>query len=185
MKVGVLGGTFDPVHKAHLAMARAAAEQLGLDEVLFVPTGKTHYRRPARAEPRERLAMLRLALGGEPRFRIDERELAAEATGYTVDTLRALRRERPADELYILIGTDQLAAFGAWRDPEEVKRLARLAVFERPGARADVSGVQVVAMAPLAISASGIRSRAARGDDVSDAVPPAVAAYIREHGLYR
>lgn len=185
MKVGILGGTFDPVHGAHLAMAGAALRHLALDEVLFVPTGTTRYRKPATASGEDRVAMLGLALEGEPRYRIDERELGAGATGYTVDTLRALRRERPRDELFLLIGGDQLAKFGSWHEPDEVRRLAKLAVFQRPGAESVAAETLVVPMAQMAISASAIRARAARGDDLSDCVPAGVAGYILRHGLYR
>jgi nicotinate-nucleotide adenylyltransferase len=129
--------------------------------------------------------MLRLALQGEPRCRIDERELQPGATGYTVDTLRALHAEQPRDELYLLIGSDQLAKFGSWHQPDEIKRLAKLAVFRRPEFRADTAGVPVIAMAPLAISASAIRRRVAHGEDLADCVPASVAGYILRHGLYR
>ncbi|HLT27001.1 MAG TPA: nicotinate-nicotinamide nucleotide adenylyltransferase, partial [Zeimonas sp.] len=88
---GILGGTFDPVHNAHLAMARAARRELALEKVLFIPTGTTHYRKPARASGEHRVAMLRLALKDEPQFETDERELRPGASGYTVDTLRELR----------------------------------------------------------------------------------------------
>ena len=183
--IGVLGGTFDPVHNAHLAMARAAMENLSLKEVLFVPTGAPLYRKPPVAPAEHRVAMLKLALQGEPRCRIDERELAPGVSGYTADTLRSLRSEiGSAAQLYILMGADQYAALPTWHRPDEVKKLARIAVFARPGFKAVGKDAEMVPMKPLPISASEIRARVARGESLSGFVPPAVAGYIARHGLY-
>ena len=182
----MLGGTFDPVHNAHLAMARAALEQLALDRVLWVPTGAPGYRKPPVASAADRLAMLRLALRDEKGFSIDERELSPQASGYTVDTLRALRRELgEAAELYLLLGGDQYAAFASWREPGEVARLARLAVFPRPGFALGERNVKTLDLPPMQVSGSDIRARAARGERLDALVPPAVANYIERHGLYR
>ena len=129
--------------------------------------------------------MLKLALQGDARFGLDERELAPTATGYTVDTLKALRVERPGDELYLLLGADQLAAFDRWREPAEVARLARLAVFSRPGFAPAKGQAIEVPMEPMAISASDIRACASRGERLDALVPPAVANYIAAQRLYR
>ena len=182
-KIGILGGTFDPVHNAHLAMARAALEHLALDEVVFIPTGNTRYRTPALASGAHRVAMLRLALQGEPRFSVDERELRPQASGYTVDTLTTLREELGDAELYLLIGADQYAKLDSWHRPGEVKRLARLGVFARPGILLDRE-VQVIPMPALPVSASEIREAARQGADVSRLVPSPVANYIARHRLY-
>lgn len=183
--IGILGGTFDPVHNAHLAMARAALEHLSLNEVLFVPTGAPLYRNPPVASVEHRVAMLKLALQGEPRYRLDERELAPGVSGYTADTLRSLRSEiGSAAQVYLLMGADQYAALPTWHRPEEVKKLARIAVFARPGFKAIGNDAEMVPMKPLPISASEIRARAARGGSLSGLVPPAIAAYIATHGLY-
>jgi nicotinate-nucleotide adenylyltransferase len=173
------------VHNAHLAMARAALEHLKLERVLFIPTGRTHYRAPSAASSEDRVAMLRLALEGEPRFAVDERELRLEATGYTVDTLRALRRELGNDaELYLLMGADQYEKLGTWHRPEEVKRLARIAVFGRPGIELKEAPNVMIPMEPMAVSASELRARARRGEDIGRWVPPAVANYIARRKLY-
>jgi nicotinate-nucleotide adenylyltransferase len=182
--LGILGGTFDPVHNAHLAMARAALEHLKLDTVLFIPTGHTHYRPPSATPGADRATMLRLAIHGEPRFAVDERELGPGATGYTVDTLRALRSELGDAELYLLMGADQYEKLSTWRAPEEIKRLARVAVFARPGIVLKEK-VDLIPMSPMPVSASEIRERARRGEDLHGAVPPAVANYIARHRLYR
>jgi nicotinate-nucleotide adenylyltransferase len=181
---GILGGTFDPVHNAHVGMARAALRTLALQRLLWIPTGTPPYRRPPVASAAHRVAMLRLAIAGEPAYAIDERELAPGATGYTVDTLRSLRAELPAGAaLYLLMGADQFAKLDAWHRPDEVKRLARIAVFERPGWPAP--GAEVIPMAPFAVSASDIRARVARGEPISGLVPRPVEDYISLHRLYR
>jgi nicotinate-nucleotide adenylyltransferase len=181
--IGILGGTFDPVHNAHLAMARAALDFLRLKRVLFIPTGNPRYREPAVASGRHRIEMLRLALAGDARMEIDPRELQPGATGYTVDTLRALRAEG-LDDLYLLMGADQYSKLGSWHNPQEIARLAKIAVFARPGVELQ-EPVALVPMTPMPISSSDLRARAARGEDLAAFVPAAVANYIRRHALYR
>ncbi len=183
--IGLLGGTFDPVHNAHLAMARAALKELSLQRICFIPTGAPHYRNAAVASPEHRTAMLRLAVAGEPRYAIDTRELVAGASGYTVDTLRSLRSEiGPQVPLYFLLGADQFAKLDSWHRPGEIRTLARIALFARPGFDAKDREVQVVPMDPMPVSASEIRARARRGEDLSGMVPPVVASYIARHKLY-
>jgi nicotinate-nucleotide adenylyltransferase len=167
-------------------MARAALHELRLDKILWMPTGKPDYRKPAVASGEQRVALLELALAGESRYAIDSRELSESATGYTVDTLHTLKDEHPKDEMYLLMGSDQYSKLGSWREPGEVAKLARLAVFARPGFQIDRKfEATVVSMPPLQVSASEIRSRVARGEDISRLVPPPVAAYIARQGLYR
>jgi nicotinate-nucleotide adenylyltransferase len=182
--IALLGGTFDPVHNAHLAMAQAALAHLDADEIRFMPTGTTKYRNPALASAKDRFAMLELALAGQARYRIDARELAPGASGYTVDTLRSLRAEIGDIPLCFLMGTDQYAKLGSWHRPEEVRRLAQIAVFLRPGFPPPDPNVRVIPMEPMPVSASDIRARAKRGEDLSALVPPAVANYVRMHRLY-
>jgi nicotinate-nucleotide adenylyltransferase len=185
VSIGLLGGTFDPVHNAHLEMARSALAHLALGQLLFIPTGTPPYRKPPLASAEDRVAMLELALAGEPRFRIDKRELAPGASGYTVDTLRALRAELGgATRIYFLMGADQYAKLASWRHPEEVRRLASIAVFARPGFAVPKEGVETVPLVPMAISASEVRARAARAKELAGLVPEAVANYIRTHRLY-
>jgi nicotinate-nucleotide adenylyltransferase len=181
--IGILGGTFDPVHNAHLAMAQAALDALPLGKVLFIPTGSPKYRNPARASGDDRVAMLRLALRENPKFEVDERELRPGATGYTVDTLQALRSELEDADLYLLMGADQYEKLGTWHRPHDVARLAKIAVFARPGITL-TEKAKLIPMEPMPISASEIRARAKRGEDLAALVPPPVANYIARHRLY-
>jgi len=184
--IGILGGTFDPVHNAHLAIARLALEKLRLERILWIPTGHPPYRNQPLASAEHRLAMLKLALAREPRFAVDERELAAGHSGYTVDTLESLRAELGAETpLFLLMGGDQFSKLESWHRPDDIARLAEIAVFARPGWKASGRRARLVPMAPLDISASDIRARAARGEDISGVVPAAVADYISRHKLYR
>ena len=188
--VGILGGTFDPVHNAHLAIARRALETLGATRILWMPTGAPAYRDAPVASAAHRAAMLRLAIEGEVRYALDERELAPGASGYTFDTLSSLRSELGAHvPLVMLIGSDQYEKLGAWHRAHDLFRLCRFAVFARPGWSASATGVPRdgmthVPMEPLAISASDIRARIGRGEDVSALLPVPVLRYIQRHHLY-
>ncbi len=182
--IGILGGTFDPVHNAHLAMARAALAHLKLDRILWIPTGAPPYRTPPVAEAHHRVAMLRLALDGEKRYFIDERELAPGHSGYTVDTLAALHRDLPDSKFFLLMGADQFSRLGTWHRPEDLPKLCRIAVFVRPGWPVPGSGALPVPFEARDISASDIRARIGRGEDASHLVPAAVLRYIESHRLY-
>jgi nicotinate-nucleotide adenylyltransferase len=165
-------------------MARAALEELQLEKLVFMPTGSPHYRTPAVASGEQRVAMLRLATADEPRYEIDARELASGASGYTFDTLRELRLELGAQTpLWLLMGADQYSKLDDWHRPQDVRKLARIAVFARPGFPLSEK-VRLIPMQPMPISASEIRARVARGADISALVPPAVAHYVASHGLY-
>jgi len=191
--VGILGGTFDPVHNAHLRIAQLALDVLALGQVLWIPTGAPGYRNAPVAPASDRVAMLELAIRGEPRYAIDRRELAPGASGYTVDTLRALRAERGAPaELVLLMGDDQFEKLETWHQWRELFALARIAVFARPGWAPQASAavraagaVERVDMPPLDISSTVILERVARGEDIARLVPPQVLQYISSHRLYR
>lgn len=129
--------------------------------------------------------MLRLAIAGEPRFSIDERELGSGATGYTYDSLAALHRELPTTRLMMLIGADQYAKLETWYRWKELADVCCFAVFARPGSPALDNRARVAPMEPISVSASDIRTRISRCADVSAMLPAPVLAYIREHGLYR
>ena len=166
-------------------MARAALEHADFEKIVFMPTGAPRYRTPAVASGEHRVSMLRLALDGNPSYEIDARELAPGASGYTIDTLRELKLEYGAGtELWLLMGADQYAKLDTWHRSEDVKKLANIAVFARPGWRVESGKAKLIPLGPMRISASDIRARVARGEDISQLVPPAVANYIARHGLY-
>jgi nicotinate-nucleotide adenylyltransferase len=199
MRIGVFGGSFDPVHLGHLLLAEACRESAGLDLVLFVPAAASPLKTRTLTADKHRVTMLQLASGGHEAFRVDERELARGGVSYTVDTLRALSAEFPHDELWLLIGADALRDFPRWREPAEICRLASLLAVRRgglppldfavlegivsPERRAQFAAAQV-AMPLIELSSSDLRARAAAGRSLRFRVPRAVEEYIRQHALY-
>jgi nicotinate-nucleotide adenylyltransferase len=187
-RIGIFGGTFDPPHVAHLALARAALDALSLDEVRWIPARQPWQKMRTITPTEHREAMVRLAIGGEPRFVLDRIELERDGPSYMLDTARALR---PLGELFLVIGADQYARLHTWHGWKELLGLVTLAVANRPGAIATVhADVQrtphrAVPLPMLDISATDIRARAARGQPLDGLVPPAVARYIDSHALYR
>ena len=197
--VGVFGGTFDPVHLGHLILAEEARCALGLERLLLVPAAQP-WRKSERAvtPAHHRLAMLRLAVEGDPYFDVSTVEIERGGPTYTVETLAALRAELgPEAELVFILGEDALLDMPHWRDPAGILRLARLGVAARgepprlgldevervlPGVSERVS---VVPMPVIGISSTDIRRRVREGGSIRFLVPPAVAAYIAEHRLYR
>ena len=196
-RVGILGGTFNPPHDGHLALARAALDGLGLDRVLLMPVATApHKRVPDDPGAEIRAELCRLAVGGDGRLGLSTVELDRGGTSYTVDTLRSLCAERPEDELTLIVGADMAASLPRWREPEAVLALARVAVAERAGTgRAEVlaslaglAGGEAVVffeLPPVDVSSSAVRARVAAGESVLGLVPDAVAARIAELGLYR
>lgn len=191
-RLGIFGGTFDPPHVGHLALAECAREQLGLDRVLFVPAGQPpHKTGGRRTSATHRLAMTRAAVRGNASFAVSAIEAKRRGPSWTVDTVRALAEAHPGTELWLLMGADMYASFGAWREPSEIARHARLAVALRPGTRVPktprgVKGARVTFLAnpELEVSSSAVRERARAGRSVRYLVPDAVARYAARHHLY-
>ena len=188
--IGVMGGTFDPVHHGHLVVASEVAHRFGLREVVFVPAARPWQKR-AHASPEHRYLMTVIATAADPRFRVSRVDIDREGPTYTVDTLRDLRCEY-GDEarLHFITGADALGRFHTWHEPHEVMALARLIGVTRPGHelaadRVPVGDVTLAEMPALDISSTDIRERAAAGRPLDYLVPPAVASYIAKHGLYR
>ena len=192
-RIGLFGGSFDPVHDAHLALARHARDELQLDELRWVPAGQAWQKARAMTPAAQRLAMLELAIAGEPRFAIERCELQRQGPSYTLDTVRELQDREPGASWFLVIGQDQYHNLHTWHGFEQLLQRVTLAVAQRPdGARDDgvdprVRAADQVALGlpALRISASGIRARVAAGQDIGALVPPAVALYIHQQGLYR
>lgn len=186
--VGLFGGSFDPVHHGHLIVARAAQEQLGLDELWFLPAGEQPFKAGRHAASAlDRAEMLRRALAGEPGMRVETCEVEREGRSYTVDTLRTLAAREPGRSFILLLGADAAADLPRWHEAAEVQRRARVAILTRPGhaIRDVVPGAVVVPVPALEISATQLRERVAAGRSIRYFVPDAVATYVAERGLYR
>ncbi len=191
-RIGLFGGTFDPPHLGHLALAEWARVRLRLERVIFMPAGSPPHKRGRRlSEPAHRLAMTRLAVRGNAAFTVSDLEAQREGPSFTVDTLHALRARHPGARFYLLMGADSLADFPTWHEPEAIAHLATLVVAARPvgtrpRARARAAGRVVRLDNPvLAISSSALRARSRAGLSMRYLVPDAVAAYIGRHALYR
>lgn len=186
-RVGVFGGTFDPPHLGHLAIAEWARERLGLDHVTFVPAGAPPHKRRGVTAAAHRLAMTRLATRGNRAFRVSPLEARRPGPSFTVDTLRELRRRDRAARLWLLLGEDSLDDFASWHAPEEILGLARLAVAGREGARPGRGRPPCtwIGNPAIAISSSALRRRARAGRSLRYLVPDPVIAYVARHRLYR
>jgi nicotinate-nucleotide adenylyltransferase len=189
-RIGLLGGTFDPVHNAHVALARAALDTLSLDQVRWVPTGAP-WQKTRRITPADhRVAMLELAISGEPRFVLERCEIERTGPSYTLDTVRELLRREPDAEWILILGQDQFSNLHSWRGWQELVSLVTLAVAARADAVVATDAqwprlaYRALPLAPMNVSASAIRERVSRGEPIDDLVPPAVAHYIGQHGLY-
>lgn len=203
MKIGILGGTFDPVHLGHLSIAAVAMDQVGLEQVLFIPAG---HPRLKQAEPaatiEHRLAMVRLAIQDQLKFQVLDLEAHRPGPTYAVDTLVELSAKLGSTaDLYFILGVDVLGQLDRWKEPARVLELCRLLVLDRPGEQGfdhedfhedfyrrvpQAQGrVQTVTAPLIDVSATDLRRRAAAGETLTGQTPDAVAEYIREKGLYR
>lgn len=190
MRVGVMGGTFDPIHHGHLVAASEAAALLHLDEVVFVPTGRP-YRKDARevTPAEDRYLMTVIATASNPHFTVSRVDIDRGGPTYTLDTLRDLRAERPDDELFFITGADALAQILSWKGVDELWDLAHFVGVTRPGHTLSDDGlpeqqVTLLEVPAMAISSTGCRSRRARGEPVWYLVPDGVVQYIGKYDLY-
>ena len=191
-RVGMFGGAFDPPHRAHGALARAAVQQLGLARLVVLPTGDAWHKERKLSPAADRLAMARLAFAALPATQVDDRELRRTGPTYSIDTLRELQAEHPRAQLHLLMGEDQAAGFTRWHAWQEIARLAVLCVATRgsgaglaalralPGLR-----VRELELPQMPESATEIRTLLTRGQDIADLVEPVVASYIETHHLYQ
>lgn len=199
MRLGLLGGTFDPVHWGHLLMAEQCREQCRLDQVWLLPAGlPPHKTDNAISTGKQRAEMLEFAIAGHPDLRVNRMELSREGKSYTVDTLEQLHGERPEDELFFIIGADSLNDLPEWREPERIIEYATVVAVnrgDRPLPSRDeltrqlgeqiASRVELVTMPGIDLSATDIRHRVQEGRSIRFMVPRSVEAYIAENQLYR
>lgn len=188
-RIGVMGGTFDPIHHGHLVAASEVATSFDLDEVVFVPTGQPWQK--GKVTPAEhRYLMAVIATASNPRFTVSRVDIDREGPTYTIDTLRDLHRERPDAEFIFITGADAIAQIVSWRDVDELWQLAHFVAVSRPGHDLTISGlpvddVSLLEVPALAISSTDCRARVSRGFPVWYLVPDGVVQYISKHHLYR
>lgn len=189
MRVGLLGGTFDPPHVAHLIVGSDLFAALELDRLLFVPASvPPHKQGSVHASADRRLEMVRAAVAGDSRFAVDDLELRRAGASYTVDTLREIRDRIPEAEIFFALGVDQLREFHTWREPAEVAALARLAVVSRAGEDPAPESPYPILPVPVTrvdLSATEIRRRVREGLSIRYLVPDAVREIIEREGMYR
>ena len=195
MRLAIFGGSFDPPHVGHLLVADDAFVQLGLDRLVFIPTGAQPLkvdRGGAAASAAHRLAMTRLLIEGDARFEVSTIEIERAGLSFTVDTLTDFAARYPSAERFLLLGADVLATFAQWRDPERILQLARPVILERAGdpptrlpEGMDGASLRRLASRRIDVSSTEIRERARAGKPIRGFVTDAVAAYIARHGLYR
>jgi len=189
MKIGIYGGSFDPVHLGHLLVAQAAIEALGLDRLFFVPAAQSPFKTENEVSPAElRLKWLRLALAGKMNCEVDEQEIRRGGTSYTIETLRDYANKFPQAKLFCLIGADNIAQLKEWREADELAKLAEFIAIPRPGgAMTEFSKPfhgRILNGFPIGISSSQIRARVKAGLPIEHLVPPFVAEAIREAKVY-
>ena len=196
-RIGIYGGSFDPVHYGHLLLAESCREQVPLDEVWWVPARCSPFKRDQKsAAPSHRRTMLELATGGHDAFRVEPIEIEREGVSYTVETLEELSKRHPDYRWFLLMGSDSLAGFPAWRSPDRILELATLVAVTRPATAASANPPSPtegepdvphrrVEMPLVGISSTDLRTRVAAGRSIRYQTPSAVEAYIRQHGLYR
>jgi len=188
-RIGLFGGSFDPVHLGHLLVAQAALEELGLDRLFFIPAAQSPFKPAGLPAPAsERLRLLRLALAGQARFEIDGQEVRQGGVSYTIDTVRDYARRFPSAQLYYLIGSDHVRLLPQWRESAELARRLEFVIIPRPGEvpaelPAGFRG-QVLSGFPLGVSSSQIRARIQAGLPIDLLVPPAVAEAVANNRLY-
>ena len=190
MRIGMLGGSFDPPHVGHLLIAVDAFEALALDKLYFIPTSVQPLKvGQAAASARDRVEMVRRLVGDDPRFGVDTIEADREGITYSVDTVAAYAARYPDAERFFLVGADVLETFRLWREPDRIVQLAHVVMVRRGGRTPAVElhgqGIRPLDTRSIDVSSTEIRARVRAGQSITGFVPPAVAAYIAEAGLYR
>jgi nicotinate-nucleotide adenylyltransferase len=181
-KIGIYGGTFDPIHHGHLILARDAREKLGLEKLIFVPARIAPHKRAPFASAEMRLSMLQAAVEGEPGLAVEDCEIRRPPPSYTIDTIEEIRRREPDAEIYCIIGEDNLAGLERWREIDRLHKMVRFVVLDRTGGEA--SHRYPIIARKIDISATDIRKRVASGRSIRYLVPPRVEEIIRRNNLY-
>jgi nicotinate-nucleotide adenylyltransferase len=196
MRLGLFGGTFDPIHLGHLILAEQCRESCRLDRVWLIVAGSPPHKPGGRTAVGHRLEMARIAVAGHPAFAVSDIEATRPGPHYSVETLESIRRDHPGDELFFLIGADSLADLPSWREPARIAQLATIVVVNRPGLE-EVDPARLpdfgpgshrlvgISIPPVGIASSDLRRRLAEGRSIRYMVPRGVEAYIDAHGLYR
>ncbi len=199
-RVGIMGGTFDPIHNAHIALAECAMTELQLDEVWFMPAGDPYLKHGRKVSPAmDRATMTELAIAGHPGFFLSRLEMERSGETYTSETLAILHERYPDVHFYFIIGSDSMYQLERWHDPETIMRLATLVAAEREYAdrprsfheqvayleKRYAADIAVLPFEEMDISSTDIRNRAARGEHITEFVPETVAEYIEKHQLYQ
>jgi nicotinate-nucleotide adenylyltransferase len=196
MRLGLFGGTFDPIHLGHLILAEQCREACALDRVWFIVAGAPPHKLGGRTAIAHRLEMVRIAIAGHPAFEVSEIEAQSPGPHYSVETLEAIHRDLPDAELFFLIGADSLADLPHWRQPDRIARLANVVVVNRPGIDPpegmpwpdfgpDAKLLRSVTIPPIGIASHDLRRRLVEGRSVRYLVPRGVEAYIEAHAIYR
>jgi len=196
MRLGLFGGTFDPIHLGHLILAEQCRQACSLDRLWFVVAGAPPHKPGERTSVNHRLEMARIAVAGNPAFEVSEIEANRPGPHYSVETLETVRQQHPSDELFFLIGADSLADLPNWREPERIARLATIVVANRPGIDLtqpqtvpdlgpEAKEVIFVNIPPIGIASHVLRREKAEGKSIRYQVPRGVEAYIQAHQLYK
>ncbi|CAB4551622.1 MAG: nicotinate-nucleotide adenylyltransferase [Actinobacteria bacterium] len=189
LRLGVMGGTFDPIHLGHLVAAEAAAEHFNLDSVIFIPAGDP-WQKTTYASAQDRLAMTKLAVAGHSNFQISTIDIDRAGPTYTIDTLQELGNLEPGAELFFITGADSLSGIGSWKQVEKLWPLATFVGVSRPGhslkapAYAEAR-IELLEIPALSVSSTGIRAKVNSGESIDDLVPEAVSQYIKDQNLYQ
>ena len=188
-RIGIFGGTFDPPHKGHIAIAEQATKQLGLDSVYFIPAYiPPHKHQHSSTSAHHRMKMMKLAVHGRKEFKVSTIELRRRGISYTIDTLQAFKQRFPKAELVLIIGADNLVQFNSWKSPKTILQLAALAVYKRKGFNLSLKECTIdfilLKGRMLRISSTEIRNRIEKGFPIRTLVPISIFAYIKQHSLY-
>ena len=187
MKIGILGGTFDPIHSGHLKIAQAAAGSLKLDKLIFMPCFIPPHKTPKNITAAEhRLEMIRLAINSYPNYEVSDYEIAKGGSSFSIDTISEFKQAHPNDQIFFIIGSDSLIELSSWKNGDRIPEVASLAVVKRPSYEYKTlpQGVIEVDMEPTPVSSSHIRLLLKEGKALKNLVPQKVAKYILEHKLY-